>query len=163
MSTASSAIVREGVSAGLIGATAIAVWFGIIDALNAGLLATPIMLGSSLATLFQPDAAPGAAAAFVLYTVFHYALFVGIGLVFAGVIELAEKAPSALIGFVGLFVIFEVGWVGWTTVLAEGFGELAWYQVFLANVIASAAMGYYMYRQHPSLPARVSKVLVATD
>lgn len=163
MSSNTSTIVREGVSAGLIGATAIAIWFGILDALNSGLLATPIMLGSSLATLFKQEAAPGGAAAFVLYTVFHYALFVGIGLVFAWVIAHAEKAPSALIGFFVLFVAFEVGWVGWTTVLAQGFGELTWYQVFIANIIASAAMGYYMYRQHPGLPRKVNRILVATD
>ena len=120
MSTDRGAIVREGVSAGLIGATAIAVWFGILDALNAGLLATPKMLGASLATLFQESAAPGDAAAFVLYTVFHYAMFVGIGLLFAWVVGMAEQAPSALIGFFGLFVAFEVGWIGWTTVLARG-------------------------------------------
>jgi hypothetical protein len=156
-------MVREGVSAGLIGATAIALWFAVLDALNAGLLATPIMLGSSLATLFQPGAAPGSAAAFVLYTLFHYALFIGIGLVFSWVISMAEKAPSALIGFFVLFVAFEVGWVGWTTVLAQGFGELTWYQVFIANLIASAAMGFYMYRQHPALPRKVNQILVATE
>lgn len=163
MTTARSTVIREGVSAGLIGATAIAVWFGILDAVAGGLLATPVMLGSSLATLFSPDAAPSAAAAFVLYTLFHYAIFTVIGLFFAWVVSLAEQAPSALIGFIGLFVMFEVGWIGWTMVLSQGFGELTWLQVFIANLIGSAAMGYYMYRQHPALPRRVSQVLVTAE
>ncbi len=162
MPTDRSSIVREGVSAGLIGATAIAVWFGVLDAIAGGLLATPIMLGSSLATLFGISA-PGQAASFLLYTVFHYAMFVGIGLLFAWVVSMAERTPSALIGFIGLFIIFEVGWVGWTTVLSVGFGELTWLQVFIANIIGAAAMGYYMYRQHPALPRRVSQVLVAAE
>lgn len=163
MSTSRSTVVREGVSAGLIGATAIAVWFGVLDAISGGLLATPIMLGASLASLFSPEAAPAAAASFVLYTVFHYVMFTAIGLVFARVVSLAEQVPSALIGFIGLFVIFEVGWVGWTTVLSQGFGELTWLQVFTANLIGASAMGYYMYRQHPALPRRVRQVLVAAE
>ena len=163
MPTDRRTIVREGVSAGLIGATAIAVWFGVLDALAGSLLATPIMLGASLATLFTLDAPPAPAAAFLLYTVFHFAIFTGIGLFFAWVVSLAEEAPSALIGFIGLFIMFEVGWVGWTTVLAQGFGDLTWLQVFLANLIGAAAMGFYMYRQHPALPRRVSQVLVTAD
>ncbi len=163
MSTERNSVVREGVSAGLIGATAIAVWFGVLDAVAGQLLATPIMLGSSLATLFTGSAAPDPAAAFLLYTVFHFGMFTAIGLFFAWVVSLAEEAPSALIGFTGLFVMFEVGWVGWTTVLAQGFGELTWLQVFIANLIGAAAMGYYMYRQHPALPRRVRQVLVAAE
>ncbi len=163
MSSDGNTIVREGVSAGLIGATAIAIWFAILDAISGSLLATPIMLGASLATVFQGVGAPSNPAAFLLYTVFHYALFIGIGLLFAWVVTKAEKAPSALIGFIGLFVAFQVGWVGWTSVLAQRFGEIAWYQVFIANVIASASMGYYMYRQHPALPGKLNKLLVTTD
>jgi hypothetical protein len=163
MPTAPSTVIREGVSAGLIGATAIAAWFGVIDAIAGTLLATPIMLGASLSTLFAADASPAPATSFVLYTLFHFAMFTAIGLFFAWVVSLAEEAPSALIGFFGLFVMFEVGWVGWTTVLAQGFGELTWLQVFIANLIGAAAMGYYMYRQHPALPRRVSRVLVTTE
>lgn len=163
MSNARSAIVREGVSAGLIGATAIAAWFAVIDALNEGLLATPIMLGTSLATLFEVGATPGPAAAFMLYTVFHYVMFVLVGLIFAWAVSIGERAPSAMIGVLGLVVVFEVGWFGWTSVLARGFGDLAWYQVFIANIIAAACMGYYMYRQHPALPGRVSDVLVTSE
>jgi hypothetical protein len=158
-----NSIVREGVSAGLIGATVIAVWFAVVDVLAAGLLSTPIMLGRSLATLFLDGREASSAAAFLLYTVFHYAMFVGIGLLLAWVINMAERTPSAMIGFIGLFIIFEVGWVGWTSVLAQGFGELTWLQVFIANIIGAAAMGYYMYRQHPGLPGRVRRTLVAAE
>ncbi len=156
-------IIREGVSAGLIGATAIAVWFGILDLIAGTVLATPIMLGSSLATLFQSGAEPSSAAAFLLYTVFHFAMFIGIGLVFAWVVKSAEKSPAILIGFIGLFVAFEVGWVGWTSVLSQGFGELAWGQVFIANIIGAVSMAWYMLRQHPELPGRVNRVLAGAE
>jgi hypothetical protein len=35
--------------------------------------------------------------------------------------------------------------------------------VFIANLIGAAAMGYYMYRQHPALPRRVGQVLVTAE
>lgn len=148
-------VAREGISAGLIGATAIAVWFAIIDTVRGELLATPVMLGNSLGSLFLQGDTPSRAAAFIGYTLFHFAMFCVIGLVFSWVVNSAEKVPSSLIGFAGLFVIFEVGWIGWTSVLAEGFGEITWLQVFIANLIAAAAMGAYMWKQHPTLPGRV--------
>ncbi len=148
-------VLREGISAGLIGATAIAVWFAILDAIRGELLATPIMLGSSLGSLFLQGDTPSKAAAFIGYTLFHFALFCIIGYAFSWVVNSAEKVPSSFIGFAGLFVIFEVGWIGWTSVLSQGFGDITWLQVFIANLIASAAMGAYMWKQHPSLPARV--------
>ncbi len=152
-------VAREGISAGLIGATAIAVWFAIIDAVRGELLATPIMLGNSLASLFLQGESPSRAAAFIGYTLFHFAIFCVIGIVFSWVVNSAEKVPSAFIGFLGLFVAFEVGWIGWTTVLAEGFGEITWLQVFIANLVASGAMGWYMWKQHPHLAGRVSDQL----
>ncbi len=158
MST-SNRTVREGISAGLIGASAIALWFGILDAISGNIFATPVMLGKSLGSLFLSGAEPSGAGAFLGYTVLHFALFIGIGLVFSWVVNAAEKVPSALVGFLGLVVAFEVGWVGWTTVLSEAFGLLTWLQVFIANLVGAAAMGLYMWRQHPALPGRVGAVL----
>ena len=76
----SNAVFREGISAGLIGATAIAAWFAILDAIQGQIFGTPILLGTSLGTLFLQGDTPGRAAAFLLYTVFHFAMFCGIGL-----------------------------------------------------------------------------------
>lgn len=152
-------VVREGISAGLIGASAIALWFAILDAIQGTLLATPIMLGNSLGSLVLKGESPSQAAAFLGYTLFHFTLFMVIGIAFSYVVNAAERVPSAILGFGMLFVIFEVGWIGWTSVLAEGFGELTWLQVFIANLIASLAMGLYMWRQHPTLPSRVTEEL----
>lgn len=158
MSTSNN-VAREGISAGLIGASAIAVWFAILDAISGHLLATPILLGRSIASLFLVNVEPSTAAAFLGYTLIHFALFTIIGIVFAWVVNEAEKVPSMMIGFMGLVVVFEVGWFGWTSVLSRGFGELTWLQVFIANLIGAGAMGLYMWRQHPALPGRVGAVL----
>ena len=155
----SNNVVREGISAGLIGATAIAIWFAIIDVVQGKILATPILLGTSLGSIFFGGDPPSRAGAFIGYTLFHFALFAVIGLVLSWVINASERTPSAFIGFAGLFVAFEVGWIGWTTVLAQGFGELSWLQVFVANLVGAGSMGWYMWKQHPALGERVNRVV----
>jgi hypothetical protein len=152
-------VVREGVSAGLIGATSIAVWFAILDLINWQLLATPVMLGKSLGSLVLQGIEPSFAGAFLGYTLFHFAIFIAIGIAFSFVVNGAERVPSTIIVFGMLFVAFEVWLFCWTMVLSQGFGELTWLQVFIANLIASVAMGTYMWRQHPSLPRRVTQEL----
>jgi len=156
---------REGITAGILGATAVAVWFLILDTVAGRPFATPAMLGSSLATLFAFPGNGSTAVHVVSYTIFHYAAFVIVGIIVAAVINNAENEPSMLIGFMILFVAFEIGWYGWTALLArpESFGRLAWYQVMVANVIAAAAMGIYMYRRHPSLARRFTAALAGEE
>jgi hypothetical protein len=154
---------EEGITAGLIGATVIAVWFFLLD-LGAGrMLATPTMLGTSLATLVGQE--PSVPAAVISYTLFHYAIFTGIGLLCSWVVNGSERSPSVLIGFILLVVAFEVGWAGWTAVLADrtNFGELAWYQVFIANLLAAASIGTYFWRQHPALAGRLNEAIVGHE
>lgn len=156
---------REGITAGVLGATAVAVWFLILDSVARHPLATPAMLGASLATLFGA-AGTGPAMLHVLgYTLFHYAAFILVGMIVAAVINNAENEPSMLIGFFILFIAFEIGWYGWTALLArpESFGQLAWYQVMVANVIAASTMGVYMYRRHASLPGRFMAALAGDE
>ena len=150
---------REGIAAGLIGATAVAAWFFILDLFQGKLLATPVMLGTSLGSMFLSGDTPGQAAAFLGYTLFHYAAFVLAGIGFAWVVNGAEKVPSVAIGLLGLLAVFEVWWVGVTYLLSRGFGELTWLQVFIANIIGAATMSLYLWQQHPSLATRVDAVL----
>ncbi|MEP6780277.1 MAG: hypothetical protein ABJC26_10330, partial [Gemmatimonadaceae bacterium] len=82
---------REGIAAGLIGGTVVALWFALLDGIQGSLLATPIMLGTSLGSLFLNGDSPGSAAAFLGYTLFHYSAFILAGLGFAWVVNGAEK------------------------------------------------------------------------
>lgn len=155
---------REGIIAGAIGATAVAIWFLILDAVGGHPLYTPGMLGASLASLFGGGTMTSTGAV-IGYTIFHYAAFMLTGLVIAAIVNNAEEEPSLLIGFLILFVAFEVGWYGWTAVLArsENFGRLAWYQVMVANLIAAVAMGAYMWRAHPALARRLAGSMVQDE
>ena len=156
---------REGVVAGALAATAVAIWFLILDSVAGRPLATPTMLGASLSSLFGMPGAPAAAGAVLGYTAFHYTAFVVAGLIGATVMNNAEEEPSVLIGFFILFIFFEIGFYGLTAILARSayYGQLAWYQVLAANLIAAATIGTYLFRRHPGLASRFAHSLAGDE
>jgi hypothetical protein len=147
-------VVREGVVAGLIGATAVAVWFLILNAVaGRDLLYTPTTLGRGLFSVLGPIGTESDLVHMVAYTAFHYVAFVLVGLLVAFVVHRAENHPVILALFLLAFVILEVGFYGLTAILADDavLGEMAWYQIGLANLIAALLMGAYIWRRHPAL------------
>ena len=155
-------VVREGVIAGIIGATCVAVWFFIIDLVAGHPLFTPTTLGQALFSLFRP--APWVASpvvAVVGYTIVHYVAFIVVGIVAADVVAWAGRDPALLLGFVLLFVAFEVGFYGFVALLqqASALGSLAWSQVMVGNLISAVAMGLYMWRVHPRLHEQFAHAL----
>jgi hypothetical protein len=156
---------REGVTAGVLGATAVAAWFLLVDGLSGQPFATPTMLGQSLASVVRAPIEGNPATYVLVYTLFHYAAFAAVGTIVAAVVSKAELEPSVLVGLFILFVAFEVGWYGLTALLSGSaqFGRLAWYQVMLANLIAAAVMGTYFYRTHPGLARRFAHSLAGGE
>ncbi len=147
-------VFREGVLAGIIGATAIAAWFFIVDLVAGQALFTPSTLGRAVFSVL--GAVPDAESPIIhvlAYTLFHYAAFITVGIVAAAMVRLAGDEPSVLMGFVILFVAFEVGFYAFVAVLSQvtPLGGLAWWQVMVGNLIAAAAMGFYLLRRHPVL------------
>lgn len=160
-----SRVIREGVTTGMIGALIIAVWFLGIDAVRGEWLATPVMMGNAVMSLFLGAGSPPSfAGAFLGYTAFHFIAFTIVGIVMSAVVNASERVPSFLFGFLLLIVAFEVGWLGFTSVLSQGeFGELSWLQVFIANLLAAGAMGAYLWRQHPGLVRRANLELAGAQ
>jgi putative oxidoreductase len=147
-------LLHDGIIAGLIGAVAIAVWFFVIDLVAGRPLFTPATLGHGLLAVLGPDDITDSTLSFVLvYTVFHFAAFMIVGLLASLIVFLARQEPSILLGFVVLFVATEVGFYGLVGLLhqASTLGSLAWYQVMLGNLIAASAMGFYFWRTHREL------------
>ena len=93
-----SSVSREGVTAGLLGATAVAIWFLIIDTVAGRAFHTPDMLGASLLSLFGPRGSEGMATHVLFYTLVHYAVFIGVGLVLAWIVARADQEPTLLAG-----------------------------------------------------------------
>jgi len=147
-------LVREGVIAGIIGATAIAAWFFFVDLVAGHALFTPATLGRGILSIFGPMPVAANTALLVAgYTVVHYAVFVVIGLIAAMIVSAANREPSILLGFVVLFAATEVGFYAFVSLLEQAtpLGSLAWYNVMIGNVLAATAMGTYLLRAHPIL------------
>ncbi|HJU72883.1 MAG TPA: hypothetical protein VJ717_03985 [Gemmatimonadaceae bacterium] len=146
---------REGVLAGLIGATTIAVWFLAIDAFAGRPFFTPTVLGAALFDVTgSAFGGRSLVANIAMYTVVHYALFIAIGVAATYATNAAERKPSQLTGVVLLLVALELGIFTLTALLVRSplFGVIAWWQFGIANVIAAWTMGMYIWRTHHPLP-----------
>jgi len=158
--------IREGVLAGFIGASAIAVWFAIIDILSGQPFHTPSILGAGLVSVLgKPPMMPDTVGFHVfIYTVFHYVAFILVGIIIASIVHQSARTPAILAGFLIAFVAFELGAFGLTTLLTESrLGGMAWYQIFIANLLAAAGMFWFMWRRHPDLKGDLSRALKGTD
>ena len=158
-------IVRDGVVAGLLGATAVAVWFLIADTAFGQPFATPAALGRGLVSVLGTPGSEGPITFVAAYTLFHYAAFVAVGLLVSLIIDHARSQPAVLAGAMMLFVAFEVGFYAISTALRAfpAFGSLGGALVASGNLIAAGVMGGYMWRRHPELRAELATALNGTD
>src|SRR5262250_1000344 len=134
-------IVREGLLAGFLGATAVEGWFFIVDVFGGRPLFTPNILGGGLLSVFGRSPEPRVVN-IIGYTIFHYAAFTGVGMLAVLLVHQGERMPSVLAGAMILFVAIELGFYGLVALLQETvLGNFAWYQVLAGNLLAAALMG----------------------
>lgn len=152
-------VLREGVMTGLIGAGIVAAWFLIFDLSRGEPLFTPGALGSALffgasdmaAIQITPLTVGG-------YTAAHVLAFVAAGMVASVVLTEAETKPPMLFGAFMLFIIFEAFFMGVMALVAEFLlGPLAWWTILVGNLVATAAMGAYLWKEHPQLAATLDR------
>jgi hypothetical protein len=154
-------IARDGIVAGILGATAVALWFLGLDLIYRHAFATPEALGRGLLRILGPQGSEGTAVFVIVYTIFHYVAFIAAGLLVAVIIHFAEREPTVLAGAMILFVAFEIGFYALSSALSESpmFGALGWAQVATGNLIAAIVMGTYMWRTHPDLGRELKHAL----
>jgi len=92
------AVLRQGISAGLIGAVIVAVWFLIYDAAAMEMLRTPSLLGS-IVFGGGPDAGVSIPLA-IGYTVLHFCGFIAFGIAASFMVYCAEREPLMALGVV---------------------------------------------------------------
>ena len=154
-------IARDGIVAGILGATAVALWFLGLDVIYRHAFATPEALGRGLLRILGPRGSEGTAVFVTVYTIFHYAAFIAAGLLVAVIVHFAEREPGVLAGAMMLFVAFEIGFYALSSALSASpmFGVLGWAQVATGNLIAAIVMGTYMWRTHPGLGRELKHAL----
>jgi len=157
-------IVKEGLIAGFLGATSVALWFLVIDAIAGRPFYTPTVLGGGLLSFFGPRGNEGAGVQVIAYTIVHYTAFMAAGILLAFAVNRAEQEPSILAVLLVLFVAFEVGFYAFAALLSHTLlGALAWYQVLAGNIIAAIVMGFYLWRLHPALKEEFQHALVGDE
>jgi hypothetical protein len=153
--------IREGVIAGALGATGVALWFLIVDMIAGQPFFTPRVLGEAVMSIVAPESFASPFVIVALYTVFHYAMFIIAGIVAVAVVHAAAKQPQLLAGVVILFVALEVEFYGFVLMLqlATRLEGIAWYQVGAANLVAALLMGRYLWMKHPELTHQLNESL----
>ena len=156
---------REGVITGFIGATAIAVWFLIVDTIAGHPFSTPIFLGKGVVSVLGKNMMGDTAfTQLVGYTVFHYLAFLIVGIVLTVIVHQAERTPAILAGLLVAFVMTTLGFYMIAAAFAQSaLGEIAWAQIFIANLIAAGLMLGYLWRRHPQLSGHLRHALEGTD
>ena len=161
LSRSRGAIIAEGVLAGIVAASAVAVVILAVDLVAGSAFRTPRQLGGMLLRL--AGAAPGTVSdgttALALYTLFHFVAFMVAGIIAASIVQVTIKQPVALLLFVILFFAFQVAFTGFVTVVGvQSETAITPVQVALGNVVASVAMALFFRARHPKL-RRLGKVL----
>ena len=153
--------IREGLIAGVLGATGVAVWFLIVDMIAGQPFFTPRVLGEGVKSVVAPDNVASPLVIVALYTVFHYAVFILAGIAVVAMVHASAKQVQLLAGVMILFVAFEVAFYGYVAMLqlATSLEGIAWYQVGAANLVAAALMGRYLWMRHPELTQQLNESL----
>jgi hypothetical protein len=152
------------VVAGILGASAVALWFFVADIIAGDPLRTPLLLAAAGARIFGGETGDAALFAVIGYTVFHFAVFIGIGIAVSKILAASSRSPGHLAGVVLMFAVIQAGFYALCLMLSmpEIIGALAWYQIMAANLLASLVMGSYLLTRHPETVRGMDAALKGT-
>jgi len=165
LSRSRGAIIAEGVLAGIVAASAVAVVILAVDLIAGAAFRTPRQLGGMLLQLAgaAPETASDGTTALALYTLFHFVAFMVAGVIAASIVQVTIKQPVALLLFVILFFAFQVAFTGFVTVVGvQSETAITPVQVALGNIVASVAMALFFRARHPRLRS-IGRVIEAQE
>lgn len=146
-------LLTRGFITGLIGASAVALWFLIVDLLRNSPFYTPAALGS--AVLFgatSPAEVRVGVGVIAAYTIVHVAAFVVVGIALVWSAERLEQTPGMWLMGLLAFIILEVLFLGTMGSLGGWvLGTISWWAVGIGNLVAVLAMGKWVWATHPKL------------
>ena len=121
---------------------------------------TPAVFGGTLFYDLADPAHPAIAPGPVLsYNMLHVVVFQALGFVAAWLADVAERYPTAQY-FVLVFLVM----IGFHVYAALVFfaqpllGDASWWRLGLGSLIAAAAMGWYLLREHPMLRTELKQL-----
>lgn len=153
---------REGLIAGAIAATGVALWFLIVDLVAAHAFFTPVRLGTAFGRAFGVRVmASSDSAAFFGYTVIHYAGFCIVGIIAAAIAHASRREPAVLAGAFLAFIVAEVLIHVFIAILhaTDLLEHLTWVLIAVGNLIGAALIGWKLWRDHPGLGRDIDSAL----
>ena len=136
-------ILVRGLVAGLLAATALAVWFLVIDLIQGRAFYTPAFVSSLLTGRETVSIDTGL---IIGYTVFHYGVFLAIGVIVAWLLSKVETVPAFLLGVVLFVLLFDL--IFYSSVIITGtnvVAELGWPEVLVGNLMAGIVLLGYLH------------------
>ena len=155
-------IAENGVLAGMIGASTVAVWFLILDLLTRGMpFFTPSLLGSILFARATPEDVTGLnGAAIFAYTGLHGILFLCAGTGLAWMFVQFERNPQVGLVLLLLFVTLEaILWGVGVSMIPALAGAVGAWAILVANVASAVTMFVFLLRRHPRALERLRQAL----
>jgi hypothetical protein len=146
-------VVGDGVAAGLIGASAVALWFLVVDAALREPLFTPSLVASTLLRGAPATADHAIDLSMVAaFTALHSMAFIAFGVVASWLVDQFRQTPDLPLISIGLFLALEGGFVTATKLLVPDVAEVIGHGFIVAgNVFAALGMGFYLrdWQRHP--------------
>ncbi|HEX4208822.1 MAG TPA: hypothetical protein VHY56_00400 [Candidatus Binataceae bacterium] len=158
-----TAVVREGVIAGIIGGVIVAAWFLIYDVAIGHPFRTPALLGAIIFNgMTEPQGFAVTTALVLGYTVVHFFAFILFGIAASITMAASEYEPLLALGTLVLFVWFELCFAAFVTFLDQSaMQEIGWWNIIGGNVTALAAIIAFYEIRHPRVVPRIRERWVA--
>jgi hypothetical protein len=146
-------IVGDGVFAGLIGASAVALWFLVVDAALREPLFTPSLVASAVLQGVPATADHAIELSMVAaFTALHSLAFIAFGVAASWAVDQFRQTPDLPLISIGLFLALEAGFVTATKLFVPDVAEVIGHGFIVAgNVFAALGMGFYLrdWQCHP--------------
>lgn len=138
----------HGAVAGILAATALAIWFLVIDRVSGVPMHTPAFLAGALLGMQNAQPATGT---IVAYTIFHYAVFIALGILFAWLIGNVPTFRGVLFGAIVGFLLFDLLFYAGLVISGTNIiRALGWPRVLVGNIVAGIVMIGYLGAVLPS-------------
>ena len=146
-------ILRDGLFAGLIGYLTVVVLFATANVFAGhSIFHTAAMLGSALFFgLDDPAALIVTPAPVLAYNMVHVLVFLGLGMLMALLVSIAERFPVARYGLLFALIFVAAHLYGAMLLFALPLLPHASWQIGFATVAAAVAMGWFLIARHPAL------------
>ncbi len=150
---------HEVVRAGVLAAAVVWLWVLLVGAVNGDPLRLASLIGGSFTSVVSGQSTPQWVAV-VVFTVFHFAAWLGIADLSVIVIQVAARSPAVLMraAFVAILLVLAVA--GVTTMFGSGGlgAAFAWPAIYMGSILGLGVMWWYLLRQHPEVRVELAHV-----